>query len=206
MKIDPFITISTNVIDKSTIVFTPKTREWCRLPYPGHPRGCSDNYGKCETCPPSTPYRVDILEKHDKFVLVHATFDINAYAEEMRKVHPDWSERQLRNSRLWQSQLKSKMKAVIAGMEYDELLGAGSGFDGRPSMEAAGIFVLATLHRNKIPFDVKAREFIKMVCLLAGDGRTRELEEKIDQKKKPTLYDFITSRVTADVDFIPKVT
>ncbi len=184
MNIDPFIKIEIDVIDKSTIVFTPKTRDWCRLPYPGHPRGCV-NYGKHDTCPCNTPYRADILEKHDRFVLVHATFDINAYAGKMREIHPDWSEKQLRNSRHWQSQLKSKMKKKIAGVHHDELFGAGGGFMGRPSMEAAGIFVFATLRRNKIPFDVKAKKFIKMVCLLVS---------KSPVKKTTRLTDYINAR------------
>ena len=203
VKIDDMVTIAVTPIDKSTIVFTEDTREWCKLPYPtrdehgkklkkskiAHPNGCDDNYGKCETCPPKTPYRIDILDTYSHFVLVHATFDIQKYIEEMRELHPDWTDKQLRNLLYWQGQLKAKLKDKLKELEYDELFGAGSGFMGRPSMEASGIFVFATFQRNGIKFDKNARKFVKMVCLLVSRGKKPER-----RKSKSTLLDFLDQK------------
>lgn len=173
VKINEFVMMQSKHVNKNTVIFSEKTREWCKLPYPGHPRGCP-NYGKNEKCPPRSKIRTDILERHESFILAYATFDVTGYVTRMKLVHPDWSDRQLRNSRYWQGSLKKMLLDFIrTNFDYKEILGAGSGFMNSQSMESAGIDVFATLNRNGITFDRTARKFIIMVSLLIPSNRKR---------------------------------
>ena len=36
------------------VVVDYRARDWCRLPYPDHPRGCP-NFGRRADCPPMAP-------------------------------------------------------------------------------------------------------------------------------------------------------
>jgi predicted metal-binding protein len=184
MKIDfkKLVTIREMVIPRETVIFTRKTRKWCRLPYPGHRSGCP-NVGKSDTCPLACGYREEVMEKYNIFTLVYATFDFKTYKKMRKKQHPEWSEKQVKNVLYWQGSVKKLLKEYIKknhdGM-YDELFGAGSGFWGKPSMEAAGIYVLGTLKKNDIPFEVKPENVTVMVSLLMSVKKKREKFVKLE--------------------------
>jgi hypothetical protein len=58
----------------------------------------------------------------------------------------------------------------VQKFQFDEFFGTGSGMkiNGKNhySMEAVGINVFATLKRNNIPFEVKPKKIINLVCLM----------------------------------------
>ncbi len=86
-----------------------RVRSWCLLPYVGHPHGCP-NYGKQDTCPPSVSYVTDVFDLSRKMYIVVHEFDLAAHVERLREIHPEWSERQLRNVLYWQSASKRALK------------------------------------------------------------------------------------------------
>lgn len=116
MMIEPFVTLDSKRIGKETIIFNHKVQEWCALPYPGYPGGCI-NVGKCDKT-----YRADILDKYDRFVLAWATFDLAAYKLALRGSDEKfryWSDKQLGNSRLWQSQLRRLLKECVRDVLHE---------------------------------------------------------------------------------------
>ena len=60
MEIKKLIQIRKIKIDSKSIKFTKRTRLWCQLPYPNHPKGCP-NYSKNPNCPPLAKFMKKIL-------------------------------------------------------------------------------------------------------------------------------------------------
>ena len=83
---------------------------WCTLPYPGHKNGCP-NFGKNESCPPQAPYFLDIY-KPDVFV-AFMRFDFGEFLSKKREIHPDWTERALRNPWHFQGHLDSRLRSFV---------------------------------------------------------------------------------------------
>lgn len=79
---------------------------WCRLPYPGHPKGCP-NFGKKEGCPPKAPRYDEVIDP--PYYLVWQQFDLAAQEKRMKERHPEWSTRQARCCLYWQRGLMSEI-------------------------------------------------------------------------------------------------
>jgi len=169
--------MNTNImwIRKETIVFDPKVRTRCTLPYENHPQGCP-NWDTCALCPPKSPYRVDILQKYTTFALVYVIFDLKTYLQEQRIKRPQASEKQLKCCLYWQNSLKKELKKTLNMIEYDLLLGCGSGFFSR-SMESAGINVYQTLENNKIEYEIHPKTKIILCCLICLNRKVKELSK-----------------------------
>jgi len=85
------------------IIYNLKSRGWCKLPYPGHPRGCP-NYGKRDICPPKAPLIMDVPDP--PFILVGVSFDLGAWAKKLKKKHPHWSDKKARCCLYWQGKVR----------------------------------------------------------------------------------------------------
>jgi predicted metal-binding protein len=97
------------IIPVNELVYSRKVQGWCALPYPNHPKGCP-NYGKHPNCPPNCQYVTQVFNMRACMYLVHSEFDLASHVENMRKRHPSWTERQLRNVLYWQKKSKNQMK------------------------------------------------------------------------------------------------
>jgi len=91
------------------LVLSEKAGDWCRLPYPGHPKGCP-NFNKNPRCPPKIGHVRRHFELCDELYLVLYEFDLAAHEERMRALHPDWSEKQLRCVLYWQPKSRKQLK------------------------------------------------------------------------------------------------
>ncbi len=94
----------------------PKFQEFCKLPYPNHPRGCP-NYGKKKGCPPEQKLFFDIFD-HD-FYLIFTKFDLGAHVAKLKKKHSKWTQRQLECCLYWQGTARRNLKAEIALFKED---------------------------------------------------------------------------------------
>ena len=103
------------IIPVKRLVHNPVVRDWCRLPYPRHPKGCP-NYGQKDYCPPKCPYITDVLNLKKPIYMVVSEFNLEQHMKNMKKKHPNWSEAQLRNVLYWQGTSKKilKERTVIA--------------------------------------------------------------------------------------------
>lgn len=97
-------------------IISANTVEWCKLPYPNHPKGCP-NFGKRGGCPPDAPLWQSLVES--PYLLVYQRFDLEAQENRMLKKHPNWSTRQARCCLYWQ---KSVTSSVIAEAQKFVLL------------------------------------------------------------------------------------
>ena len=183
MEIKKLIQIRKIKIDSKSIKFTKKTRLWCQLPYPNHPKGCP-NYYKNPNCPPSAKFMKKILSDYLHFYLIYAKFDLKIQKERMLLLHPNWSNRQANCLLYWQNSVKKELKnyikkIYIMNKNFDLfLLSCGSGFNSNDynqgkvySMEAAGIDVFKTLKNNNISFEIKPKNKVLLITLLCSNEK-----------------------------------
>ena len=101
------------------LVTSPKTGDWCQLPYPGHKRGCP-NYGdvKHAHCPPHAPSVKEYFDLSKPMYFVHSDFNLEADIERRRKMTPGQTERQYRCVLYWQSRSRQQLKIRVKLARY----------------------------------------------------------------------------------------
>lgn len=90
---------------------------WCRLPYPDHPLGCP-NFNKRRDCPPKSEYFLDVFKPEVK--IAYLNFDFEEYLNWRKGIHPNWTERALRNPRHFQRHLDAVLRKNIKGSKISE--------------------------------------------------------------------------------------
>jgi len=149
------------------IFITPKTREWCKLPYPGHPQGCP-NYGKKDECPPHAPIVSDFIDlTKPHFFAIHA-FDLKAFSERMTKDHLTWSNRKSKCSRYWQGHVNSLLKR-----EIEKKIGKNQIYT--LVFEAMSGNIFRTLLSLGIPIRRNPQEIVFKVALIGTPYNTNQL-------------------------------
>ena len=155
-----FATFEKESIEKNTIKFDRELRKYC-VP-------CV-NFKK-PLCPPTFPYQENKVQCYTRFRLIYAKLDFKEYKLYRARFHPDWTEKQLGNSRLWQPSLKKFLRKYISQYSFKYMLGCGAGMPPYGSMEAGGINVFETCENNYIYLEGKFLEsiehYIHLVCLL----------------------------------------
>ena len=86
-------------------------QEMCKLPYPGHPKGCP-NYGKRRACPPRQRLLPDIFNMTRPLYVICTSFDLKSHVSFLQKTHPTWSRRQLYCCLYWQGKARKNLKAA----------------------------------------------------------------------------------------------
>ena len=86
--------------------------ELCQRSYPGHPKGCP-NYGKRASCPPQAPHISEIIDLGKEVYAIWNKYEFGVHVENMRKRHPDWSQRQLECCLYWQGSARKKLRSMI---------------------------------------------------------------------------------------------
>lgn len=120
---------------------------WCKLPYPGHPKGCP-NFPKCPAKHPD----IKALEGFSWFAVIER-FDLQTHAGKMATRHPEWTERQCRNLLYWQGGVKKRLyeKALQDFDPFSDVLlkiPEASGVNVFRTMENVGIQILKTKPRH----------------------------------------------------------
>jgi len=100
------------MIELVQVFFDVSLRDWCRRPYPGHPKGCP-NYGERPTCPPEAPLLGDVLNLLRPVWAVWVEFDLEAQRKRMWLTHPKWSKRQAECCRYWQGGVRKRLRAEL---------------------------------------------------------------------------------------------
>ena len=103
------------IIPIKKIIITDKTKEWCGLPYPNHPKGCP-NFGKAIKCPPQAPFVGDYFDLTRELYFVYSEFDLASHVKSMKEKHPTWSDLQCKCVLYWQAKNRKilKERTVIA--------------------------------------------------------------------------------------------
>lgn len=136
-----------------------QAREWCKLPYPNHPRGCP-NYGKRFSCPPQAPLIKEWLGNYKKLWFVCVPFNLAEHIENMLLKHPSWSNRQARCVLYWQSRVNKELQLETQG--FTEGLNA----DWTYCPEAMGVNVIETASKAGLPIETKPQRIVYKISLV----------------------------------------
>ncbi|KKM06339.1 hypothetical protein LCGC14_1744990 [marine sediment metagenome] len=109
------------IVPIERLSITDKQGDWCRLPYPNHPRGCP-NYAhpKHPECPPTAKPVDETIDVSRPMFLVHSVFDLEAHIERMAGLHPKRSELQKRCVLYWQETSRKQMRERAAIAQYEK--------------------------------------------------------------------------------------
>lgn len=126
----------------------------CRLPYPGHPRGCP-NWNKSPNCPPHALKIEDKYDLNKQSYFVVRPFDIGAHKERMKSIHPEWSDKQCACCLYWQKGIKKELKEkalcfthelLCADMSLENPTGEDYQFELIPEAMGLNVFETAPYH------------------------------------------------------------
>ena len=146
--------------DWSSLKIQPAARDWCRLPYPGHPRGCP-NYGKKAGCPPDAPLLGDFFDPARPVCFAVAKFDLAAHAKRLIDAHPGFTERQARCCLYWQNTVRKALREAVAGYM------SRTGYTQATTVpEAMGLNVLRTLNLLGVPVKRFPKQYVYKVAML----------------------------------------
>lgn len=121
-----------------------RVRSLCLKPYPGHQNGCP-NYGKKAECPPHVQKFEEIFDLTKPIYAIINTFDYKTHTDQMRELHPMWSEKQINSFFYWQRKAKSQLSIGIA-----QFLAEHVSYHIITCPEALGVDVIKTLADNGI--------------------------------------------------------
>lgn len=139
-----------------------KVREYCILPYPGHPKGCP-MFGTRPECPPQAPLFEDYFDMGKEFVAVVCEFNLAKWMADMKELHPHWTERQQRNPLYWQQSVRKRLrdKCIDWLMENE---GKNLAYTLIP--EAMGLVVMDTMKAVGVEISFPPQDFVRKVAII----------------------------------------
>lgn len=143
------------------VVCDPQMKAHCLDPYQNHPKGCP-NWNHKEGCPPHVPYFPDIYSK-DVFIAA-IRFNFADYLSHKREIHPNWTERALKNPRHWQGHVNSELKNFLI-----EELPKRQDITGEIIInpEALGVNLFKTCEKAGIILEHTPKNFVYKMVLIA---------------------------------------
>ncbi len=139
-------------------VMDEKVRSYCKLSYPGHPKGCP-MFGKRPECPPQAPIFYKHFNKDKPFTAIIVEFNLKNHAMNMKLRHPEWTDKQCRNPLYWQNGvrtvLKFQCKITIKSDEDYTLI-----------PEAMGINVIETMKQIGIDIEFPVKDIVRKVAII----------------------------------------
>jgi hypothetical protein len=151
-----------------------KARDWCKLSYPDHPKGCP-NYGQRDICPPDAPLINDYFDLSQPLYLISVSFNIAEHINNMLTIHPDWSLKQAKCVLYWQGSIKKKLK-----IECEEFIKSHPKYSFTICPEAMGVNVITTAQRCDIAVKVKPDDIVYKIAfagVLNGKGNNSRVNE-----------------------------
>lgn len=159
-----------NIIKLEKLFFIDDPGALCRLPYPGHPRGCP-NWNKSPNCPPRAQKLQDKYDLNKQSYFIVRPFNIGAHKERMKSLHPDWSDAQCACCLYWQKEVKKELKSatqIHICKLYQQTWGNKYDFDLIPGAMSLNIFETAPYHgipiernQQKILYKIAFAEVLK---------------------------------------------
>lgn len=172
-----------------TVVGLKTYRSWCRLPYHGHPKGCTMWNNKKKHCKASfrkTHTLHDQFDVKQPAWVIWEEFDLGAHAARMKEAHPEWTEYQCRNVLYWQTAVKKKRNDRVK--EWFRRKGLWGRYAGMT--EGFCVNVYATLRHAGIILDpIKNIQKMKKLCFIIAykEGSKAEAIQK-KQGKQIIIY------------------
>lgn len=133
--------------------------KFCLKPYPNHPKGCP-NYGKKKGCPPNLPKIEELLNFNKNVYLIYTEFNIGEHARRMKKMHPDWSDKQVYCVLYWQPKARKmqRQEEEKARKEKDINLVL-------TSPEAMGVNIVSLMNKIGVKLEWPPRKITRLVSI-----------------------------------------
>jgi hypothetical protein len=96
-----------------TPIYDPKMRGLCARPYEGHKHGCP-NFSAKHGCPPGAPLLPEAYDLAQPCYVIWSVFPFGDHVAEMKRRHPDWSERQAACCLYWQGKARKALEKEIS--------------------------------------------------------------------------------------------
>ncbi len=156
-----------DVTDK--LVIDHRARDWCKLPYPDHPKGCP-NFGKKSICPPQVATIEEWLENTDELRFACVSFNLKEHAGRMLERNPHWSQRQARCLLYWQPKVNKALRSLVDTLVHE------NGLKITYCPEAMGVNVIKTAQSVGIPIEAPPKDIVHKIALVATnrDGKAQE--------------------------------
>jgi len=138
-----------------------KCRNYCKIPYHGHPKGCP-NFNKNVQCPPKVDLVKNIFDLNKNLYFVVEKFDLHSHINMMRIKHPNWSYNQLKNLLYWQGGVRKRLK--IKTEEFINHKDKNMVYTLLP--EAMGVMVINTAKKLGIPIEKHPKRHIHKIALV----------------------------------------
>ena len=161
------------ILKEVELIWKPEVQDFCKMPYPGYPRGCP-MYDTRASCPPEAPLIDDVLDLTKPIYAAAIEFDLKGFEERMRRLHPDWSEKQLRNPRYWQGTARRKLKDKIELAKHSNPNLNNLLVLYRP--EANGVHVVSTMRKVGVKITFPPKETVILVAII-GHRKAGKLRE-----------------------------
>ena len=139
-----------------------RAREWCKIPYEGHPNGCP-NWNRNPHCPPNVPIITDVFDLTKPLWFSIVEFNLLQHRTNMAIKHPNWSEKQCNCCLYWQNGVRKQLKMQCRNALRDNL---GSIYTLIP--EAMGINVFKTARNIGIILKRNPRDIIIKIALIGS--------------------------------------
>lgn len=144
------------IVPLNNVIIDLRARVWCKLPYPGHPKGCP-NYGKRAKCPPQAPLFADII--NPPYILVGVKFNLEEWANSMKEKHPNWSDRQARCCLYWQGKVRKILRETCESIVDDDMVACYI-------PEAMGVHVFKTCAEVGIKLERNPQKFVWKIAII----------------------------------------
>jgi hypothetical protein len=162
------------IIPLEEVVMDLRARDWCKFPYPDHPKGCP-NYGKKEGCPPSAPIWTDVMKS--PYVMVAVRFNLAEWARQLKEKNPHFTDRQARCCLYWQGMVRKRLKDeckdfVSTLTRYaSDMKALGRNLpDPNPVIhycpEAMGVHVFETCYKNGVKLHKNPQDYVWKVAII----------------------------------------
>ena len=135
------------------LFFVESPIDLCKLPYPGHKKGCP-SIGNSILCPPHAERIKKKYNLKEPTYFIYIKFNIKNQEMRMLKLHPDWTKKQARCLLYWQNTIK---KELIKLCKFYTNHRSNLNYELIP--EAMGLHVFETAHYVNIPLE---RDYDKM--------------------------------------------
>lgn len=77
-----------------------------------HPKGCP-NFSRKDGCPPQAKLIIELLDFTKPIYAIWNVFDFESHCNRMRKLHPQWSQRQVECCLYWQPKARKQLQEKI---------------------------------------------------------------------------------------------
>ncbi len=147
------------ILQLPKLVIEPRVRGMCRLPYPGHPKGCP-NFNHKQGCPPACRLFAERFDLQQPVFAIVNEFDLAAHVARMRASHPGWSQRQLECCLYWQPAARKDLAFKIR-----QFLFGHPGYTADTCPEAGGVNVTETLRQVGVELEWPPKRIVRQVAI-----------------------------------------